>query len=89
MQASSDSGNFTFFFQQWSLTVAQATLSFITKYLIVKNAVKNGKSDSLWTEKKKSYVGIFLDFNWQKHAESVDQIPVTIKIWVVRRHGNI
>ena len=31
-------------------------------------------------QKKKSYVGIFLDFNRQKHAESVDQIPVTIKI---------
>ena len=88
MQASSDSGNFTFFFQQWSLTVAQATLSFITKYLIVKNAVKNGKSDSLWTEEK-SYVGIFLDLNWQKYAESVDQIPVAIKIWVVRPYWNI
>ena len=35
-----------------TLTVVQTTLNFITKYLIVKNAVKNGKSDSLWTEKK-------------------------------------
>ena len=68
--------------------MAQTTLSFITKYLIVKNAVKNGKGDSLWTEEK-SYVGIFLDLNWQKYAESVDQILVAIKIRVVRPYWNI
>ena len=40
-------------------------------------------------QKKKSYVGIFLDLNWQKYAESVDQIPVAIKIRVVRPYWNI